>query len=127
MGRGNLLNDRCCAHENLGENATGNTAVLAPLASQHLQISRFLVQSFCEGDITVLAKELNRLVRDKVVRCNTKCEGNSVGRPLCVLNSTLPPEALESAGAQAPCWEWPGTAWHFTGCRSRGISTYYCV
>ena len=23
---------------------------------------------------------------------------------------------LGSAGAQAPCWEWPGTAWPSTGC-----------
>ena len=27
-----------------------------------------------------------------------------------------PRGALRSAGAQAPCWEWPGTAWPSTGC-----------
>jgi len=38
--------------------------------------------------------------------------------------------ALGAAGAQAPCWgEVPGTAWHFTGCRSHAAAplTYYRV
>ena len=30
-------------------------------------------------------------------------------------NSMLPRGALGSAGAHAPCWEWPGTAWPCTG------------
>ena len=44
--------------------------------------------------------------------------------PWCALIvSSSPPqprrllrEALGSAGSQAPCWEWPGTAWPSTGC-----------
>jgi hypothetical protein len=34
-------------------------------------------------------------------------------------------EVLGAAGAHAPCWEWPGTAWPSTGCRKAAPLTTY--